>query len=196
MPHSTSYYSGQELRGLGLASCGHDVLVSRKASIYSPNHLHIGDHVRIDDFVVIACGPDEDVVLGDHVHIAAHAALFGGGGIVLEDFVGVSGRASIYSVTDDYGGDVLTNPTVPDHLKSIIRRHVLLRRHVLVGASSVVLPGVTIDEGSATGAMTLVNRDLEPWGIYVGIPARLLRPRSRGLLKREAELRDLESQGE
>ena len=184
----TNYYSGDELRDLQLASCGTDVLVSRKASIYGPEHVHIGDHVRIDDFVVIAGGPDQDVVLGNHVHVAAHAALYGGGGLVLGDFVGVSGRSSVYSVTDNYDGTVLTNPTVPDEYKRVIRARVVVGRHVVMGAGSVVLPGVTIGEGCATGAMTLVNRDLEPWGIYIGVPARLLKARSRNLLALESAL--------
>ena len=184
----TNYYSGDELRDLQLASCGTDVLVSRKASIYGPEHVHIGDHVRIDDFVVISGGPEEDVVLGNHVHVAAHAALYGGGGLVLGDFAGVSGRSSVYSVTDDYDGTVLTGPTVPDEYKRVITARVVLGRHVLMGAGSVVLPGVTIGEGCATGAMTLVNRDLEPWGIYIGVPARLLKARSRNLLALESAL--------
>ena len=140
--------------------------------------------------------PDAEVRIGDHVHVAAQAALYGGGGILIEDFVTVSGRTSIYSATDDYSGDVLTNPTVPAHFTRVIRQRVVLRRHVVVGAGGIVLPGVTIGEGSATGAMTLVNRDLDPWGIYVGVPARLLRPRSRGLLAAEAELRALEAKND
>ena len=193
MEHLTSYYSREELDTLGFAALGTDVLVSRKASIHSPQCIHLGNHVRIDDFAVLTCGPGAEVRLGDHVHVAAHAALYGGGGILIEDFVTVSGRTSIYSVTDDYSGEVLTNPTVPAHLTGVIRQRVLLSRHVVVGAGSVILPGVTIGEGSATGAMTLVNRDLGPWGIYIGVPARLLRPRSRGLLAAEAELRALEA---
>lgn len=189
----TSYHTSAELLRLGLASCGHDVLLSRKASIYAPERLHIGSFVRIDDFVVVSCGSEGEVWIGDHVHVAAHVALFGDAGIVLEDFVGVSGRTSIYSATDDYGGDVLTNPTVPSDLKHVIRGQVRLRHHAVLGAGSIVLPGVTVGEGSATGAMTLVNRDLEPWGIYVGVPARLLRPRSKGLLAAEAALRAREA---
>jgi dTDP-4-amino-4,6-dideoxy-D-glucose acyltransferase len=193
---ATSYYSTVELHELGLGSCGEDVLISRKASIYVPERVHVGDHVRIDDFVVITCGAKGRVEIGDHVHVAAHAALFGDGDIVLGDFVGVSGRTLVYSATDDYGGDVLTNPTVPDRFKQVIRGRVTLSRHVVLGAGGVVLPGVTIGEGSATGAMTLVNRDLEPWGIYVGSPARLLRPRKTRLLTLEAELRVAEKNGQ
>ncbi len=176
---------------MGLAACGEHVLISRRASVYGADRLYVGHRVRIDDFALITC--DGEVRISDHVHIAAHAALYGGGGIVLEDFVTVSGRSSVYSVTDDYGGDFMTNPTVPADLTGAVRRPVVLRRHVVVGAGSIVLPGVTIEEGSVTGAMTLVNRSLDAWGIYIGVPARLLRPRGRGLLAREATLHALEA---
>ncbi len=192
METSTSYYSCEELGDLGLAAFGTDVLISRKASIHAADRVYIGNHVRIDDFVVITCGPDAEVRIGNHVHIAAHAALFGCGGIILEDFVCASGRTSIYSTTDDYSGEVLTNPTVPEEFTRVTRKPVILRRHVVVGAGSVVLPGVTIGEGCATGAMTLINRDLEPWGIYTGVPACLSRPRSRHLLTLESKLQDQE----
>jgi galactoside O-acetyltransferase len=66
---------------------------------------------------------------------------------------------------------------------------VTLERHVIVGANAVILPGVTIGEGSAVGALSLVNTSLPPWGIYAGTPARKINDRSRRLLDLEAEYR-------
>jgi dTDP-4-amino-4,6-dideoxy-D-glucose acyltransferase len=192
MTHGDAYYSEQELQALGFRSLGSDVLFSRRATVYGAPGIALGNHVRVDDFVVLTCGDCVEVTIGDHVHISAHAALFGGGGLVLENYVTVSGRTSIYSATDDYGGDHMVNPTIPPEFTGVVRSPVVLRRHVVVGASSVILPGVTIGEGCAIGAMTLVNRDLEPWAIYAGIPARLLRPRSRGLLEMETKFQVLQ----
>lgn len=45
------------------------------------------------------------------------------------------------------------------------------------------MPGVTIAEGSVTGSMTLVNKSLDEWGVYVGVPARRLKDRNKGLLR-------------
>jgi galactoside O-acetyltransferase len=188
----TSFYSAAELKGLGLASLGHDVALSRRASIYGAGLIHLGSHSRIDDFVVLSAGDDGEIAIGEYVHIAAHCALFGRGGIVVEDFATVSGRSSIYSVTDDLSGDVLTNPTVPTQYTHAIRSLVTVGRHAVVGSANVILPGVTIGEGVATGAMTLVNRDLNPWAIYVGVPARFLKARSKRLLELEEEVRRAE----
>ena len=49
------------------------------------------------------------------------------------------------------------------------------------------MPGVVIGEGSAIGALSLVNKEIEPWGIYAGIPVRKINDRKQNLLKLEAE---------
>jgi carbonic anhydrase/acetyltransferase-like protein (isoleucine patch superfamily) len=56
----------------------------------------------------------------------------------------------------------------------------------VVGAGSVILPGCSIGEGTTVGALSLVNRKLDPWMIYAGAPARPLRERRRELLQLEA----------
>jgi galactoside O-acetyltransferase len=58
---------------------------------------------------------------------------------------------------------------------------------VIVGASSIIFPGVTLAEGCSVGAMTLVNKSTAPWGIYVGNPARRVKERKKDLLLLEAQ---------
>jgi len=65
---------------------------------------------------------------------------------------------------------------------------VILKKHALLGTGTVVLPNVTIEEGAATGAMTLVNKSLDEWKLYVGIPARFAKARDKEkILQLEAE---------
>jgi dTDP-4-amino-4,6-dideoxy-D-glucose acyltransferase len=184
-----AYFGQDELPDLGLGSFGRNVLISRKCSLYGRDRLHLGNDVRVDDFVVISCGDAGEVRLGDHVHISSHASLFGGAGIEMRDFTNASSHAAIYSVTDDYSGDFLVNSMVPASFRHVIAGRVLLDDYAVLGAGSVVLPGVTVGTGSAVGSLSLVNTDLASWGIYAGIPARLLRARSRGLLQLAAEVR-------
>ncbi|MBT3210423.1 MAG: acyltransferase, partial [Planctomycetaceae bacterium] len=66
-----SFYSMEELQTLGLASFGKDVKISRKASIYNPGQISIGNHVRIDDFCVLSAG-EGGIEIGDYVHIAVY----------------------------------------------------------------------------------------------------------------------------
>lgn len=182
-----SFYTQAELADLGLAGYGIDVWISRKASIYSPGHIHIGNHVRIDDFCLLS----GKITVGSHVHVAAYTALYGGDkGIYIDDFVNLSSRVSIYSVSDDYSGETMTNPMVPDKYKHVTNEKVVIRKHSIIGCGSIVLPGVTIQEGSSFGALSLINKDSNAWTINAGIPFKELRKRSRRLLDLEQQLKE------
>lgn len=171
----TSFYSDKELKEIGLKSVGSKVLISRFAQIYSPSTISIGDNVRIDDFCILS----GDIEIGSHIHIGAYSALFGGGGIIMRDFSGLSSRVSIYSVSDDYNGGTLTNPCIPDEHRSIKHGLVEMKEHTVIGAGSVVMPNAILNEGVAVGAMSLVKGCLKEWSIYAGIPARILKGRRK-----------------
>ena len=177
-----SFYTFDELDKLGLASIGSNVLISRKISIYGAEKINIGSNVRIDDFCILT----GNITIGDYVHVAAYVALYGGDkGIVIHDFAGISSKTNVYSVTDDYSGEVMTNPMIPDKYKKVISKKVIIERHVIIGSGCVVLPGVVLEEGAAFGSMSLINRSSEPWSINVGIPFKKIRDRSEGASCRE-----------
>lgn len=169
--------SSDQIARLGLAAVGTGVAISDRCSFYGAGSISIGDHVRIDDFVVLTAR--EPVVIGSHVHISAFAFLSGQFGITIEDFVNVSPRATLLSGNDDFSGQWLPGPLVPEELRNVQGGRIHLGRHSMVGAHSVVLPGVSFGEGAVVGALSLVKDPLAPWGIYGGVPARLIRPRAR-----------------
>jgi len=178
----TSFYTEKELQSIGLGSYGTNVLISRKASIYGAENIHIGSNVRIDDFCILS----GKITIGNYIHIAPYTALYGGNkGIVIEDFANISSKIAIYSISDDYSGETMTNPMVPDKYKNIQSEEVIIERHVILGSGCVVLPGVVLKEGSSFGAMTLINRSSEPWSINIGIPFRKIKERSRKILNLE-----------
>ena len=180
----TSFYTEEELKGLGFRHIGNGVCISRKASIYGAQNISLGDHVRIDDFCILS----GRIEIGSYVHVAAYTALYGGSdGIFIEDFANLSSRICVYSVSDDYSGQTMTNPMVPDEYKAVESAPVHIRRHVIVGSTSVILPGVDLQEGSAFGSFSFINRDPEPWSMNAGIPARKIKERSRNLLELEKQ---------
>jgi len=176
----TSFYSEDELKTLGIQKYGKNFLLSRKASLYSPELFEVGDNVRIDDFCILS----GKIKLGSNIHISAYCALYGRFGIVLEDFSGISARTTIYSAIDDFSGEFLIGPMVPAELTNVTGGTVILKKYVQLGANCIVFPNVIIGEGTCVGALSLVNKSLEPWGIYAGIPARRLKDRSKELLKK------------
>ena len=56
---------------------------------------------------------------------------------------------------------------------------IILNKHCIVGAGSVVLPDVVFNEGACLGALSLANKDLTEYSLYVGIPAKFLKLRNK-----------------
>jgi galactoside O-acetyltransferase len=138
---------------------------------------------------VLSAG-ENGIEIGNFVHIAIFASLIGDGKITLEDFTGISSRVSIYSSSDDYSGEYMTNPMVPKECKNEMHGNVTICKHAIIGSGSVILPGVRLKEGSAIGALSLVNKDCEEYFIYRGNPAKKIVERSHDLLKKEYLLKN------
>jgi acetyltransferase-like isoleucine patch superfamily enzyme len=173
---------------LNFASIGADVTIWSGAKVISPDTISIGNSVIIDDFVFLMGGKSTHI--GSFIHIASFTSITGGGEFEMEDFTTLSSGIRIFTGTDDFTGNSLTNSAVPFPYRQPIRSFVRLKKHAIVGANSVILPGVTIGEGVAIGANSLVNKDCEPWTIYFGSPAKAIRPRPKAkMLALEEQLR-------
>ncbi len=177
-----SFLSKDEIEKIGFKSVGKNVKISSKASIYSPAEIQIGNNVRIDDFCILS----GKILLGSFIHIAAYSALYGSAkGITIDDYVNISSRVCIYAISDDYSGESMTNPMVPDEFKQLISEPVHIKKHVIIGSTSVVMPGVVLEEGGCFGAFSFINKNTQSWGKYVGIPVKRIGERSKKLLEYE-----------
>lgn len=179
-----------DLKDAGFHKLGRNVKIHSRSSIYGTENISIGDNVRIDDFaVIIATG---EIRIGSHVTISCFSFIGGTNGVVFEDFSSIGQGTKILTASDDYSGAMLTNPTVPREFTGGTAGKVVLKKHVIVGAGSVILPGCSIGTGSSVGALSLVNRCLDPWGVYVGIPVRKIKDRKKDLLVLEQQLKQKE----
>lgn len=179
-----AYLTDEQLKEMGFKSLGVDVKISDRASIYNADQIEIGDHSRIDDFCVIS----GKVAIGRNVHIAPYCLVAGGEeGVVFEDFSGLAYQVQVFTQSDDYSGKTLTNPTVPAEFKKESKRPVLIGRHSIVGAGSIILPGVTLRQGTSVGAMSLIRKSTLEWSIYVGNPAVKIKDRKKDLLELEKQ---------
>ena len=174
-----SFFSELELREIGFKSVGRNVKLSRKASIYSPGSISIGDNVRIDDFCILS----GKITLGSNIHISAYVALYGSMGIEFEDYSGISPKSTIYSAMDDFGGDYLIGPIHPEQFTNVTGGKVIVKKYSQIGCNSVIFPNLTIGEGAVIGALSLVTKDIPSWTINVGIPTSVLKTRSKKLLE-------------
>lgn len=179
MIKQTSFYTKSELQKIGFKSVGSNVLISRFARFYSPEKIDLGSNVRIDDYCIFS----GSIKLGNYIHISAISALYGKFGIEMEDFTGLSPRCTVFSANDDFGGNFLIGPMVPEQYINQTVGKVTIKRFSQVGAGAIIMPGVTLNEGVVVGSMSLVKKDLEEWSIYAGNPLRFIKQREKGLLQ-------------
>jgi galactoside O-acetyltransferase len=138
-----------------------------QTKIIGVENIDFGRPVIIDDFVLIYAGCRR-LKIGNYVHIACHSSLTGGEEIVMEDFSGLSQGVRVLTGTDDFKFWGFGNPTVAEKYRNTTRAPIHIKRFAIVGANAVILPGVTLGEGAAVGAGSVVTKTLDPWGIYIG----------------------------
>lgn len=175
-----------ELDKINFKHIGKNVFISNKCSIYSPHLIEIGDNVRIDDFSILS--PGSILKIGNYVHIGCYTSLIGKGEFILEDFVGISGRVSLYSSSDDYTGMSMTNAMVPNEFKKITNGKIHIKKHSIIGSGSIILPNTTIGIGCSIYAQTLIKSNCEEFGVYSGNPSKLIGKRLKRFLEYEKKL--------
>lgn len=149
--------------------------------IYEPvimirrERITIGQGTRIDGFVKLEGG--EGMAIGRYVHIASFAHIgIGGGTTTIEDFAAVSSGGRVISgsnIPDAPSGSAVA----PPQMIHIERKFVKLCRFTIVFAGGIVLPGVTLHEGAILAAGGVATKDIPPWEIWGGTPARFLKRR-------------------
>lgn len=192
-PFDPGFYTSRELVDFGFKHVGENVLISKNVTIVGTSNVKLGNNVRIDGFTTIAASSGW-LNLGDFVHIGGGSYLGCSGGLEMDSFSAVSHGVKIFSVSDDYSGLSLTNPTVPFEYTNRVLGLVRIGKHAIIGANTVVLPDLEVGEGCAVGALALVTKSLPEWTICQGNPAIPVRNRLKHLLRKEEDL--LQSLGE
>ncbi|MEA1987930.1 MAG: acyltransferase [Pseudomonadota bacterium] len=176
------YLNQKQLIEMGFKSLGRHVKISDRASIYNADQIEIGDYSRIDDFCVIS----GKVKIGRNVHITPQCLVAGGiPGLVIEDFVALAYGVKVFTQSDDYSGQTMTNSTIPKEFKNEIMLPVRIGKHSIIGAGTIIMPGVEIAESNSVGANSLVLKSTEAWAVYVGSPAKKIKDRKKKLLELE-----------
>ncbi len=157
-------------RPLAFDALGDAVTIHPYCVFIQPERIALGSHVLISEFTWIHGG--RRTVVGSFVHLANHASIGGGGVCIVEDFAGFSAGARVVTGTELVHGEGLTNPTIPAEFRAVRRSWVHLERHAFLGTNAVVHPGVTIGEGAVVGSGAVVTKDVAPWTINAGVPAR------------------------
>lgn len=180
-------YTESELRSAGFKSVGKNVQISDRASIYGVENISIGDNVRIDDFGTLIA--TNSLEIGNYVTIHNYCFLGARNCILIKDFVTLAPGVKVFSASDDYNGEYLTGSAVPLPFTGGDAGPVVLNKHAIIGANTIIMPNINIAEGTSVGACSMVKQDTQNWSVYAGSPAQFLKKRSRNLLSFENNIK-------
>jgi acetyltransferase-like isoleucine patch superfamily enzyme len=176
--------------------CGGGLILGKGLALRHPGKISLGDRVAIDDYVLLdASGAGEQgIVMGDDVIISRNSVIQGktgpvaignktdigcnvilssGGGIEIGNSVLIAGNCYIGG-----GRYVCDRTDIPMMQQGVYTKGpVVIEDDVWLGAGSVVLDGVKVGKGSIVGAGAVVTKDLPPYAIAAGVPAKIIKMR-------------------
>mgnify|MGYP002624231923 CR=1 FL=1 len=159
-----------------LRFCGGGVKINALAKICKPEVVELDDNCRIGDFAFIFGG--KGVKIGKYTDFQPHTTIWGGGECVIGDRVSTGPGTTFLTATYSYAPGMKMVDGMIDGETETLGGRCEIGNDVYIGANAVIMP-VKIGEGAVVGAGSFVNKDLEPWGVYVGSPARKIAERER-----------------
>ncbi|MCL1786015.1 MAG: hypothetical protein FWG39_02600 [Alphaproteobacteria bacterium] len=149
---------------------GENFVLGEYTIIKYPELFVAGNGVRVSDFCRITAA----VELGDHCEIACYTSVAGGGGtrkFIMKGYSSLAAGVRVWLSSNDYKNELVTH-SVPGVRE--IEGDVVMELYSGVGTNSVIMPGVTIPEGTVVGALSFVpsGAKLDPWSIYAGCPVK------------------------
>jgi acetyltransferase-like isoleucine patch superfamily enzyme len=148
-------------------------MIYEPAVLLKPEMIRYNDTVRVDSFCKIEGGLG--VTLGAYVHIASFCHINAGGGhVTIADHAGLASHVVVCGgMPDLHYLDICPQEPVSHPLRLMT----VIGAYVFIGAGAVILPGVSVEMGAVIGAGAVVTRDVPPFEVWIGNPARFLHKR-------------------
>lgn len=138
------------LWGFLLKKMGSNVDMLNGVVIMSPQKVEIGHDTFLNEFVRIG----------------------GQNGVKIGNYVQLSQNVSLISENHEY-----SNPLLPIKKQGYFGKKIVIEDDVWIGANAVVLSGVTVGQGAIVGANAVVTKNVRPYTIVGGIPAKFIKYR-------------------
>jgi galactoside O-acetyltransferase len=155
---------------------GAGVQIHEYCVILRPEVISIADGARIDSHCKLEGGLG--LSIGRNVHVASFCHLNAGGGtVILGDHSGYASHVVICGGATDYTASLAVCPQDGGATRRAVT---VVGEYVVVFAGAVILPGITIGDRAIVAAGAVVTKDVAPWAIVAGVPARKIGERRVG----------------
>lgn len=179
--------NGVEFNGTCCIEIGSGVYLFKGVRIdargHKNNRIHLGNRVAIERNVDIGCLENTCIHIDEDTFIAPNVCIEGPGNIKIGKHCMIAAQSGIYA-----NNHIFTDPMEPIKSQGVTRKGIVIEDDCWLGHGVTVLDGVTIGKGSVIGAGAVVNRDIPPFSVAVGIPARVIKNRiGKDLVKLQTE---------
>jgi acetyltransferase-like isoleucine patch superfamily enzyme len=149
------------------------------------NRVHLSDRVSLDRGVDIRAGIGYDgkIEIGEETYIAPYVCMAGPGPITIGKDCMIAAHSSLYA-----NNHIFADPNRPFRFQGITTEGIVIEDDCWLGTGVRVVDGVTIGRGSVIGAGSVVTRNIPPYSVAVGVPARVIRRRENSEVPAETYL--------
>jgi acetyltransferase-like isoleucine patch superfamily enzyme len=172
--NSVQILSGLEFQGIDKIRIGNCVTLrsgARIRRIGANSFISIGDHTNIDSGANIRTYRNAAVIIGDHCYVGPYTCISGGQVTIGNDCL-IASHCSIYA-----NNHIFANPHQKIRDQGSTNEGIIIEDDCWIGSGVRIVDGVTISKGSVIGAGAVVTKDIPPFSIAVGVPARVIKQR-------------------
>lgn len=166
--HGTGRFTREEL-----ARCGEGTILEEGCLVFHPENVHLGERVYVGHHAMLKGYYKNELRIGDGTWIGQQVFLHAAGGIEIGRNVGIGPGVKILSSHHDLDHPGATRETPILHVPITLAK-VIVHDDADLGVGAIVLPGLTIGRGAQIGAGALVTKDVPPFAIVAGNPARVI----------------------
>lgn len=148
-------------RGVHIDASGHD-----------NNYISLGSEVQIDQGVTFQALNDTQILIDKGVFLGPYVSIAGPGNIKIGKSCMIAAKSGIYA-----NNHIFSDLTIDIALQGVTRKGIVIEDDCWLGHSVTVLDGVTIGRGSVIGAGSVVTKDIPPYSVAVGVPAKVIKNR-------------------
>lgn len=164
-----------KFRKKDFAKIGKDVVIEKGVLVFHPENIEIGNSVYVGHNTILKGYYKNKMIIGEGTWIAQQCFLHSAGGIEIGKNVGIGPRVIILSSFHEIDGKL----EIPITQRKIKFQKVIIEDNCDIGAGAIILPGVRIGKGVQVGAGAIVSKDVKPYSVVAGVPAKLLRFRKK-----------------
>jgi acetyltransferase-like isoleucine patch superfamily enzyme len=165
--HGTGQWTPADFRALGP-----DCVLEPGVLVFHPESISLGRNVYVGHQTILKGYYKNELRIGDEAWIGQQCFLHAAGGLEIGPRVGVGPAVKILTSAHEEAGR-----ETPVLFAPIAFAKVTIEEGADIGAGAVLLPGVTVGRGAIVGAGAVVTRDVPPFAVVAGVPARALRSR-------------------